>query len=91
MATQSGQTALTRAAAEGRAPVVELLIAAGAAVDAVTKTGSIANVRSLSGYVRTRNGELLAFSIIANDFVLPAATINYILDTAVEALANLKR
>ena len=62
-----------------------------AEANAVAKTGSIANVRSLSGYVRTRTGELLAFSIIANDFVLPAATINYISDTAVEALANLKR
>jgi D-alanyl-D-alanine carboxypeptidase/D-alanyl-D-alanine-endopeptidase (penicillin-binding protein 4) len=59
--------------------------------NAVAKTGSIANVRSLSGYVRTRNGELLAFSIIANDFVIPSATVNYIADVAVEALANLIR
>ena len=59
--------------------------------NAVAKTGSIANVRSLSGYVRTRNGELLAFAIIANDFVIPAATVNYIADVAVEALANLVR
>jgi D-alanyl-D-alanine carboxypeptidase/D-alanyl-D-alanine-endopeptidase (penicillin-binding protein 4) len=59
--------------------------------NAVAKTGSIANVRSLSGFVRTRNGELLAFSILANDFVIPAATVNYIADVAVEALANLAR
>ena len=39
--------------------------------NAVAKTGSIANVRSLSGYVKTRNGETLAFSILANDFVDP--------------------
>ena len=62
-----------------------------AEANAMAKTGSIANVRSLSGYVRTRTGELLAFSIIANDFVVPSATVNYIADVAVEALANLKR
>jgi D-alanyl-D-alanine carboxypeptidase/D-alanyl-D-alanine-endopeptidase (penicillin-binding protein 4) len=31
------------------------------------KTGTIQNVSALSGYVRTANGERLAFSIIAND------------------------
>jgi D-alanyl-D-alanine carboxypeptidase/D-alanyl-D-alanine-endopeptidase (penicillin-binding protein 4) len=59
--------------------------------NAIAKTGSIANVRSLSGYVRTRTGELLAFSIIANDFVIPSATVNYMADVAVEAMANLAR
>lgn len=59
--------------------------------NAVAKTGSIANVRSLSGYVKTRNGETLAFSIIANDFVIPAATVNWIADLAVEILANFRR
>jgi D-alanyl-D-alanine carboxypeptidase/D-alanyl-D-alanine-endopeptidase (penicillin-binding protein 4) len=59
--------------------------------NAVAKTGSIANVRSLSGYVKTRNGETLAFSIIANDFVIPAATVNWITDLAVEHLANFTR
>lgn len=59
--------------------------------NAVAKTGSIANVRSLSGYVKTRNGERLAFSILANDFVLPSATVNWIADLAVEILANFAR
>jgi len=59
--------------------------------NAVAKTGSIANVRSLSGYVRTRDGEMLAFSILANDFVIPAATVNWIADVAVEHLANFTR
>jgi D-alanyl-D-alanine carboxypeptidase/D-alanyl-D-alanine-endopeptidase (penicillin-binding protein 4) len=31
------------------------------------KTGTIANVSSLSGYVRSADGELIAFSIFAND------------------------
>jgi serine-type D-Ala-D-Ala carboxypeptidase/endopeptidase (penicillin-binding protein 4) len=59
--------------------------------NAVAKTGSIANVRSLSGYVRTRDGEMLVFSILANDFVIPAATVNWIADLAVEHLANFTR
>jgi D-alanyl-D-alanine carboxypeptidase len=41
--------------------------------------------------VKTRNGETLAFSILANDFVIPAATVNWIADLAVEILANLRR
>jgi serine-type D-Ala-D-Ala carboxypeptidase/endopeptidase (penicillin-binding protein 4) len=59
--------------------------------NAVAKTGSIANVRSLSGYVKTRDGETLAFSILANDFLVPAATVNWIADLAVEMLANFQR
>jgi D-alanyl-D-alanine carboxypeptidase/D-alanyl-D-alanine-endopeptidase (penicillin-binding protein 4) len=59
--------------------------------NAIAKTGSIANVRSLSGYVRTRDGEMLVFAILANDFVIPAATVNWITDLAVEHLANFTR
>jgi D-alanyl-D-alanine carboxypeptidase/D-alanyl-D-alanine-endopeptidase (penicillin-binding protein 4) len=62
-----------------------------AEANAVAKTGSIANVRSLSGFVRTRDGEMLVFSIIANDFVVPATTVNWIADLAVEILANFTR
>ena len=59
--------------------------------NAVAKTGSIANVRSLSGFVRTRDGEMLVFSILANDFVIPAATINWMADLGVEILSNFTR
>ena len=59
--------------------------------NAVAKTGSIANVRSLSGFVRTRDGETLAFSILANDFVIPPATVNWIADLAIEILSNFSR
>ena len=59
--------------------------------NAVAKTGSIANVRSLSGFVKTRDGEMLVFSILANDFVIPSATITWIADVAVETLANFSR
>ena len=59
--------------------------------NAAAKTGSIANARSLSGYVRTRDGEMLVFSILANDFVIPSATVNWMADLAVEHLANFTR
>lgn len=59
--------------------------------NAMAKTGSIANVRSLSGYVKTRDGETLVFAMLANDFVVPAATVNWIADLAVEVLANFRR
>ena len=56
--------------------------------NARAKTGSISNARALSGYVRTRDGETLAFSILANAFTIPASTVNAAADLAVEALAN---
>jgi serine-type D-Ala-D-Ala carboxypeptidase/endopeptidase (penicillin-binding protein 4) len=59
-----------------------------AAGNAAAKTGSISNVRALSGYVRTRDGETLVFSILANSFTIPAATVNWMADLAVETLAN---
>jgi D-alanyl-D-alanine carboxypeptidase/D-alanyl-D-alanine-endopeptidase (penicillin-binding protein 4) len=62
-----------------------------AEANARVKTGSISNMRALSGYVSTRDGEPLTFSIIANDFTLPAATVNWITDLAVEIMANFTR
>jgi len=56
--------------------------------NALAKTGSIANVRALSGYVRTRNHETLAFSILANAFTISPATVNWMTDIAIEELAN---
>lgn len=59
--------------------------------NARVKTGSLLNVRALSGYIRTRDGEMLAFSILANDYMIPGATVNWITDLAVETLANFTR
>jgi len=59
-----------------------------AEANAAAKTGSIANVRTLSGYVRTRDGETLVFSMLANSFAIPASTVTWIADLAVETLAN---
>jgi D-alanyl-D-alanine carboxypeptidase/D-alanyl-D-alanine-endopeptidase (penicillin-binding protein 4) len=59
--------------------------------NARAKTGSIANVRALSGYVSTQDGEPLVFSIVVNHFHLPAPVVDYAVDTAVETLANFTR
>jgi len=55
------------------------------------KTGSIANVRALSGFMETADGEPLVFSIIANNSTLPQATIDATTDLAIERLANFTR
>ena len=59
--------------------------------NAKAKTGSISNVRALSGYVTTRDGERLVFSIIANNFNLPTETIDGAVDAAVARLAGFSR
>ena len=55
------------------------------------KTGSIENVRALSGYVRTKDDELLVFSILANNYNVSADSVNAIQDQAAELLANFSR
>ena len=55
------------------------------------KTGSITNVRALSGDVTTFDGEPLVFSILANNFTQPQATIDAATDLAVERLAWVQR
>ncbi len=62
-----------------------------AAGNVLAKTGSISNVRSLSGFVRSRDDETFVFSILANDFPVASATVNYIADLAVEILSNFTR
>ena len=41
--------------------------------NARAKTGSIANTRSLSGFVTSADGEPLVFSMIVNNFNVPAS------------------
>ena len=55
------------------------------------KTGFISNARALSGYVTTRDDELLAFSIIANNFDTPTRPVEWVQDLIVERLANFER
>lgn len=59
--------------------------------NARAKTGSLANARALSGYVRTAEGEPLVFSIIANNFDVPASVIDQTTDAIVVRLAEFTR
>ena len=59
--------------------------------NARAKTGSIANARALSGYVTTADGERLVFSIIANNFEIPASVIEQTSDAIVVRLTQFKR
>ena len=51
------------------------------------KTGSMSNVRALSGYVTSADGEALAFAVLANNFPGPAGPILAVIDRLVEQLA----
>jgi serine-type D-Ala-D-Ala carboxypeptidase/endopeptidase (penicillin-binding protein 4) len=55
------------------------------------KTGTVDNVRAISGYVQTADGETLVFSIIANNFNFTTAEIDAAADQALIRLATLTR
>jgi D-alanyl-D-alanine carboxypeptidase/D-alanyl-D-alanine-endopeptidase (penicillin-binding protein 4) len=55
------------------------------------KTGTVDNVRAIAGYVETASGETLLFSIIANNFTVPASVIDAAADRALIRLATLTR
>jgi D-alanyl-D-alanine carboxypeptidase/D-alanyl-D-alanine-endopeptidase (penicillin-binding protein 4) len=59
--------------------------------NAHAKTGSMSNVRGLSGYVTAADGEPLVFSILANNFETPGATITDAEDKIVVRLATFSR
>jgi D-alanyl-D-alanine carboxypeptidase/D-alanyl-D-alanine-endopeptidase (penicillin-binding protein 4) len=59
--------------------------------NARAKTGSMTSVRGLSGYVTTADGEPVAFSILANNFDVPADTITKTTDAIVVRLAQFSR
>jgi serine-type D-Ala-D-Ala carboxypeptidase/endopeptidase (penicillin-binding protein 4) len=59
--------------------------------NAHAKTGTSASVRSLSGYIRTSDGEMLAFAMIANNFLASSKAAEYVQDVATERLANFTR
>lgn len=55
------------------------------------KTGSFANVSALSGYLRTDDNEMLAFSILANNFLAARDIVDGVQDKALARLAAFSR
>jgi len=62
-----------------------------AAGNAHAKTGTLSNVRALSGYVRTADGEMLLFVLLVNGFTVPQRVVEAAQDQVVERLANFSR
>jgi serine-type D-Ala-D-Ala carboxypeptidase/endopeptidase (penicillin-binding protein 4) len=59
--------------------------------NARVKTGSLTGVRAMAGYVRTGNGEMLAFAIFANNYDNSPSVINAACDAIVVRLASFRR
>ncbi len=59
--------------------------------NAHAKTGTLAHASAISGYVETADREMLAFSIIANNFLVSKDAAEFIQDKALERLANFSR
>lgn len=59
--------------------------------NAIGKTGSLSNVRTLAGYVKTADAEPLAFAIMANNFEGPASAVTATIDRLVLQLASWRR
>lgn len=54
------------------------------------KTGTIANMRALSGFLETNSGEKLVFSIIANHYTGPTAEVDAAAEKALERLLQFR-
>ena len=52
------------------------------------KTGYISGARTLSGYVRSASGDLIAFSLLCNNYTVPTSRVNRAQDQIVELLAD---
>ena len=54
----------------------------------LAKTGSLGGVKALSGYATTDSGETVVFSIMTNNFNLPAKRVTDAIDQVIEAILN---
>ena len=59
-----------------------------AAGNARAKTGTLTYVNALSGYVTTKSGEVLIFSMFGNNYVGPAREVTQVLDRICALLAD---
>jgi D-alanyl-D-alanine carboxypeptidase/D-alanyl-D-alanine-endopeptidase (penicillin-binding protein 4) len=55
------------------------------------KTGSVSNVRAISGYLRTKDDERIVFSIVANNFNAVPSEVDRAADRALELVAGFSR
>jgi serine-type D-Ala-D-Ala carboxypeptidase/endopeptidase (penicillin-binding protein 4) len=55
------------------------------------KTGTMTNVSSISGYMKTADGEMLAFCIAVNNHSEPKSSVESIQDKALDRLAGFSR
>ena len=82
-------TALPLAGVDGT--LSERMKSTPAAGNVRAKTGTMSNIRSMAGYVKTRDGETLAFVAIVNNFEGTGASANQALDSIAVALASFSR
>src|SRR5205085_2222383 len=55
------------------------------------KTGTLSGVRSLSGYVTTAGGQVLLFSVLCNNYLVPTAYVTRVQDTIAVRLSRLRQ
>jgi D-alanyl-D-alanine carboxypeptidase/D-alanyl-D-alanine-endopeptidase (penicillin-binding protein 4) len=61
---------------------------AAALINIRAKTGTMTHVRNLSGYVTTKNGELLSFSFLCNNYNTTGTTIDNLYNRILTRLAG---